>query len=69
MQDLKPENLLLSEKPNNERPPILKLADFGIAKKLKGTKLDCLKDAILYFIYGFARWYSRRALNRTLGPI
>ena len=37
VQDLKPENLLLSEKPNNERPPVLKLTDFGIAKKLEGT--------------------------------
>lgn len=35
-QDLKPENLLLAEKPTVDRPPIIKLTDFGIAKSIEG---------------------------------
>ena len=35
-QDLKPENLLLAENPTVDRPPIIKLTDFGIAKSIEG---------------------------------
>ncbi|KAK3741158.1 hypothetical protein QZH41_011824 [Actinostola sp. cb2023] len=35
-KDLKPENLLLSEKSRDDRPPVIKLTDFGIAKQLQG---------------------------------
>jgi len=35
-KDLKPENLLLSEKPRDDRPPVIKLTDFGIATYLQG---------------------------------
>lgn len=34
-RDLKPENLLLAEKPEVDRPPIIKLTDFGIAKRIQ----------------------------------
>lgn len=34
-RDLKPENLLLAEKPTVDRPPIIKLTDFGIAKSIE----------------------------------
>ena len=37
LQDLKPENLLLAEKPSEDRPPIIKLTDFGIAKSIEGN--------------------------------
>jgi serine/threonine protein kinase len=36
VQDLKPENLLLSERPCDDTPPVIKLTDFGIAKQLQG---------------------------------
>ncbi|XP_068694043.1 calcium/calmodulin-dependent protein kinase type II subunit delta-like [Montipora foliosa] len=34
-RDLKPENLLLAEKPSGDRPPVIKLTDFGIAKTIE----------------------------------
>ena len=37
LQDLKPENLLLAEKPSEDRPPIIKLTDFGIAQSIEGN--------------------------------
>ena len=37
LQDLKPENLLLAERPSEDRPPIIKLTDFGIAKSIEGN--------------------------------
>ena len=39
-QDLKPENLLLAEKPSGDRPPVIKLTDFGIAKAIEGIVLS-----------------------------
>lgn len=42
-RDLKPENLLLAEIPSGDRPPIIKLTDFGIAKSIeeRGQAVVC----------------------------
>ena len=38
-QDLKPENLLLAERPSGDLPPVIKLTDFGIARAIEGILL------------------------------
>lgn len=42
-RDLKPENLLLAERPSGDRPPVIKLTDFGIARAIEDGRqaIEC----------------------------